>query len=217
MKTFTREDVDLIKMSAEHLLALRSAAASSALGVIIERRARSVMWEFELALKRLAARSPLARPLQQVTSLNWPEALDQFLRAVPDGPRAVYLDPPYSKLQYSRFYHVLNVLLDYDYPPIHGVGRYPPLDRRFSSRFEFQPKAAEREINQIFQRCAESKTGIMLSYYDRGFLKIPFLMDAITRHFGDVDIFCETLQHRSQGVRLSEMGMVKEYVFVGGI
>jgi hypothetical protein len=187
------------------------------LGVIIERRARSVMWEFELALKRLAARPPLATPFKQVTVLNWSEALDGFLKAVPEGPRAVYLDPPYSKLQYSRYYHVLNVLLAYDYPPIHGVGRYPPLDRRFSSRFEYQPGAAEREIEQIFSRCARTKTGMMLSYYDRGFLKIPFLMEAMARYFERVDIFCESLQHHSQGVRLNEVGKVNEYVLVAGV
>lgn len=187
------------------------------LGVIIERRARSVMWEFELALRRLAARPPLTTPIKQVTTLNWSEALDDFLNAIPEGPRAVYVDPPYSKLQYSRYYHVLNVILAYDYPPIHGVGRYPPLDLRFSSRFEFQPGAAEREIEQIFSRCARSKTQIMLSCYDWGFIKIPFLMDAMGRYFGRIDIFCESLQHHSQGVKLNKVGKVNEYVFVAGI
>jgi hypothetical protein len=58
---------------------------------------------------------------------------------------------------------------------------------------------------------------MMLSYYDRGFLKIPFLMEAMARYFERVDIFCESLQHHSQGVRLNEVGKVNEYVLVAGV
>ena len=204
--------------SAPHFAQPPKLESLKALRVIIERRARSILWEFELALKRLAARPPLRRPLQQVTSLDWPAALDAFFAAVPSGPRAIYLDPPYSKLQYSRYYHVLNVLLAYNYPPIIGVGRYTPLNQRFSSRFEYQPDVAGREINRIFARCADTRTTVMLSYGDRGFLKIPFLIESMSKYLGRVDIYSETLRHHSQGVRLSAPEkLVNEYVLVGGI
>ena len=38
----------------------------------------------------------------------------------------VYADPPYGKDQYSRYYHVLETLVNYDYPEATGVGRYRP-------------------------------------------------------------------------------------------
>jgi adenine-specific DNA-methyltransferase len=41
-------------------------------------------------------------------------------------PAVFYADPPYSKEQYSRFYHVLETLELYDYPESSGAGRYRP-------------------------------------------------------------------------------------------
>ncbi len=48
------------------------------LRVIVERRARSVVWEFDLALGRLAARRPPRLPFADATRLNWREALTRF-------------------------------------------------------------------------------------------------------------------------------------------
>jgi adenine-specific DNA-methyltransferase len=36
----------------------------------------------------------------------------------------IYADPPYSRAQYSRYYHVLETLVLYDYPESTGKGRY---------------------------------------------------------------------------------------------
>ncbi len=130
-----------------HFAQPRKVKSLATLRDVVERRARSVAWEFEVSLRRLASREPLPQPLGSVTCTDWREALDAFDRATAaSGPRTVYLDPPYSKLQYSRYYHVLNVLLANDYPLISGVGRYPPRTDRFSSRFEYQPSVARREF-----------------------------------------------------------------------
>jgi len=45
------------------------------------------------------------------------------------------LDPPYSNVQYSRFYHVLETIARGSCGDITGVGRYPPLDERPRSEF----------------------------------------------------------------------------------
>jgi len=188
-----------------------------ALRDIIERRARSVFWEFELALQRLAARRPLAMPFGPVTALDWRNALDAFTADLGNvRPAGVYLDPPYSKLQYSRYYHVLNVLIAYDYPTSVGVGRYPPRAQRFSSRFEYQPRAAEREFGEVFARCSGAGLHLMLSYGDRGFLPISSLIEMMTACFRRVDVFFERIRHHSQGVPpLAPDGKVIEYVLLG--
>jgi len=184
---------------------------------IIERRARSVFWEFELALRRFAARRALAMPYGPVTTLDWRDALDAFITGLGNvRPAGVYLDPPYSKLQYSRYYHVLNVLLAYDYPACEGVGRYPPRAQRFSSRFEYQPRAAERELGEVFARCSSAGLHLMLSYGDRGFLPIASLIEMMTARFRRVNVFFERIRHHSQGVPLSAPeGKIIEYVLVG--
>jgi adenine-specific DNA-methyltransferase len=37
----------------------------------------------------------------------------------------VYIDPPYNSRQYSRFYHVLETLVKWDKPTLHGVALKP--------------------------------------------------------------------------------------------
>lgn len=40
-------------------------------------------------------------------------------------PDLVYIDPPYNSRQYSRFYHVYEVLVKWDKPTLNGVARKP--------------------------------------------------------------------------------------------
>ncbi len=40
----------------------------------------------------------------------------------------VYVDPPYSSRQYSRFYHVLETITKWDKPKLSGVAMKPPLE-----------------------------------------------------------------------------------------
>jgi adenine-specific DNA-methyltransferase len=149
-----------------------------------------------------------------VTSLDWRDALALFLRRYHNG--AVYVDPPYTHFQYSRYYHVLNSLLSYDYPTLHGRGRYPSLSTRFSSRFEFRPRPAEREIADLIKICSTSNLQLVMSYGDRGFIPIDSLKCLIHRHFSKVEMFSHSIRHHSQGTPLApNLKHVTEYVFVG--
>lgn len=47
----------------------------------------------------------------------------------------VFVDPPYSNVHYSRFYHVLETIARGDCGEVSGVGRYPPYDERPSSDY----------------------------------------------------------------------------------
>ncbi|RZI39846.1 hypothetical protein EGT07_26715 [Herbaspirillum sp. HC18] len=47
----------------------------------------------------------------------------------------VFIDPPYSEVQYSRFYHVLESIAIGRVGEVSGTGRYPPLVHRPQSRF----------------------------------------------------------------------------------
>ncbi len=48
----------------------------------------------------------------------------------------VFIDPPYSSVQYSRFYHVLETMAQcHKSISVFGVGRYPPLEDRPQSEF----------------------------------------------------------------------------------
>jgi hypothetical protein len=47
----------------------------------------------------------------------------------------VLVDPPYSGVQYSRFYHVLETIARGKCGKVSGIGRYPDISRRPQSKF----------------------------------------------------------------------------------
>lgn len=61
------------------------------------------------------------------------DALSQTLQ-MSEGDLA-FIDPPYSEVQYSRFYHVLESVARGAVGPVSGRGRYPPISDRPQSDF----------------------------------------------------------------------------------
>jgi adenine-specific DNA-methyltransferase len=203
-------------MTGPHFAQPLKVGSLAAFRQVAERRARSVVWEFETAVRRLASRRPVRFPISPVTTLDWREALANFVGGLGSGTLgAIYLDPPYTRLQYSRYYHVLNSLILYDYPPIEGVGRYSPRTSRFSSRFEYRPGPAAREFEDVFDACARNQLTVLLSYSDRALLPIRMLYDKLVARFTKVDVFSERIRHHSQGIKLEKHpGNVTEYLLV---
>lgn len=52
-----------------------------------------------------------------------------------DSADMVFVDPPYSEVQYSRFYHVLEAICKGGVSAVSGIGRYPPLAERPQSKY----------------------------------------------------------------------------------
>lgn len=55
----------------------------------------------------------------------------------------VFIDPPYSEVQYSRFYHVLEGVAVGHVAEVSGVGRYPAIEWRPQSNFSRKAPARE--------------------------------------------------------------------------
>jgi len=53
----------------------------------------------------------------------------------------VFLDPPYSAVHYSRFYHVLETISRGSVKKVSGIGRYPAIEERPSSDYSIMTKA----------------------------------------------------------------------------
>jgi len=186
---------------------------------ILEHRARDVLSEYSLILRLMAERQKEPARIEHVWNLDWRQALAQFdsvTKSAAVDRRGVYVDPPYTKLQYSRYYHVLNTILAYNYPDISGKGRYPPRSYRFSSRFEYQSSAAKKEFAELFQQCASMKAIIFLSYTSKGLVPIHHLVEEMEKVYPSLDLFCKRIRHHSQGVNIGkDRQMVTEYVIVG--
>lgn len=83
-------------------------------------------------------------------------------------PSVVYADPPYTDDQYSRYYHVWETLIKYDYPSSEGVGRYRP--DRFQTPFS-RTADVRWAFEELIRRSAELDADLVISYPDHGLLQ----------------------------------------------
>ena len=108
---------------------------------------------------------------------------EQELVETVEKSNLVYLDPPYSAAQYSRFYHILETLVKYDYPSVEFKGRYRK-ERHFSN---FCRKSkAQKELDQALRRLKElNRHFVLLSYVDSSSCLIPrdIFQEIVQNHF----------------------------------
>jgi adenine-specific DNA-methyltransferase len=135
-----------------------------------------------------------------------------------DRPSVIYADPPYTDDQYSRFYHVLETLMLYDYPEITGAGRYRT--ERFRTPFSIKSLAA-KALDELIAAVAITGADFVLSYPTNGLVyhsgSDP--EEILKRHFKSVER-CHALAHihstfgASKGAAKSA---VTEQIFLGRI
>ncbi|NCG29867.1 MAG: cytosine methyltransferase, partial [Bacteroidetes bacterium] len=103
---------------------------------------------------------------QSVHHMDYLDALG-IVNLGPDD--IVYVDPPYFKEHYSRYYHVLDTFYLYDYPELTynpriddvTVGRY----RKYRLSSDFGKKAKVKvAFNNIFEQISQSGSTLALSY-----------------------------------------------------
>ncbi len=75
----------------------------------------------------------------------------------------VFVDPPYSGVHYSRFYHVLETLARGKCGPVGGSGRYPARDERPSSLFS-QKSNALAAMELLLQRVSDVGCTAILTF-----------------------------------------------------
>ena len=87
-------------------------------------------------------------------SLSW-------LRPTPSD--IVFLDPPYSAVQYSRFYHVLETLALGRCGAVTGRGRYPDPSLRPRSDYSLRTKATAA-LSALLSRLAKTGARVILTF-----------------------------------------------------
>ena len=101
-----------------------------------------------------------------------------ILRTNKVRPAIIYADPPYTDDQYSRYYHVWETLVKYDYPRSEGAGRYRP--DRFQTPFS-RVEDVGWAFTELIRRSAALGADLVLSYPKSGLLHraghmVPSLM-----------------------------------------
>lgn len=175
------------------------------LPIVLEKRSLSVFQEFAIRLLRLAAESERSANAVQLLKGPWQNTLEQFAThtAHLDAAKLVYIDAPYKRDEYSRYYHVLETLVQYNYPGCIGKGRLPEKKQgeRFASEF-FSRRTSDVNdhfttmIGEIIQRgwkCA-------WSYAAEGQADIASVVNKIHLLYGpQILSYSVPYEHRSLG------------------
>jgi adenine-specific DNA-methyltransferase len=75
----------------------------------------------------------------------------------------VFVDPPYSDVHYSRFYHVLETVARGTCGPVSGVGRYPPPTERPASEFSRKTRSLEL-LGKLLERLAKARCTVIFTF-----------------------------------------------------
>ena len=85
-----------------------------------------------------------------------------------DAGDLVVIDPPYSAVQYSRFYHVLEVIARWDSDlelGVAGVGRYPPSEMRPRSDFSLKTRSSQA-IEELLDELGDVGCRVLITFPD---------------------------------------------------
>ncbi|MDC7812838.1 DNA adenine methylase [Sphingomonas koreensis] len=86
--------------------------------------------------------------------------------SIADQARAgdlAFVDPPYSGVHYSRFYHVLETIARGHVGQVTGHGRYPPAAERPSSSFSMK-RTAEKAFDDLLARLAARGARVIITF-----------------------------------------------------
>ncbi len=148
---------------------------------------------------------PPGRPASLAVAMPWRQLVIDLDEELSDAS-LWYLDPPYTRDQYSRFYHFLETLCLGDEPELAHGARYR--EGRFQSAFCSSVRAAD-ELRELLAAIRERspRASVLLSYASRGLLSREQLTDTALGLF-DLERF-EEIPHtystqgkgRLEGVR----------------
>jgi len=191
---------------AQPALSGKSKLTVRKLSSFVEKRSLSLMHEFSARLLSLAEhRQRMPRPISIV-----PGPWDRAVAALEDSLRGqdviVYLDAPYKREEYSRYYHVLETIVQYNYPHSVGRGRAPDIRRgeRFKSEFATRDsKRVEAHFVQLVAAVLSRGWSCAWSYSDVGDANPAYVIAGVTTQMPGAVVRSVATPHvhRSQGGR----------------
>ena len=143
--------------------------------------------------------------------------------------KMIYADPPYTDMQYSRYYHLLNTAAKYDYPiPTISRGQYTKgLYTEGRNQSDLSKRStAKLKLQELFNYCKKKNIVLVLSYaYPRDLLKqninrytisIEELVKMAKDIFGNKKVQIEQEEYKHANHRNSSSKEVLEYLIICG-
>lgn len=137
----------------------------------LKQRALSVTHEFFARLTSLSDESERVKNAAEIIVGPWESAVEQIARRKNANNICVYVDPPYTRDEYSRYYHVLEAIVRYEPQSVSGKGRLPKRGSagRFASSLSGrQAEQIELEIAKILRTCLKNGWNCLWSYSSSG-------------------------------------------------
>lgn len=200
---------------AGHFAQPKRVTESNIVSVLLERQ-RSAYHEFDKRLICLSQESELCPNVIHTISGPWETALEYANKNIRKKV-AVYLDAPYKRDEYSRYYHVLETLAKYDYPSSEGKGRIRSkrLGERFST--EFFTKNRNKIINtfiSIITKILSYRMICVWSYSDNGDASIIEVINSVRKAIPcRIHIYSTSYTHHSQRRNRSSRSVI-EYCII---
>lgn len=151
----------------------------------------------------------------QVTRATWEgilagQAARQLAWLALEDIRVVYVDPPYSEAQYSRFYHFLDTLVLNDRPQVEYRARYRR--GRFKSAFCYKGRV-RGEFHRLFAAVVRAcpRASLAVSYGSRGLVPVDEIASMMRSEYASVNIHQWRHSHSSLG---KGRNPIEEYLVV---
>jgi D12 class N6 adenine-specific DNA methyltransferase len=171
---------------------------------LLQKRSLSVSHEFYSRLVSLSEESENIVNGIQLVAGPWQSAIDTIRASTQGRPVCVYLDPPYTRDEYSRYYHVLETLVRYESGPVSGKGRIPARgsENRFASPFNLRnSELVEEHIASILRTCLENGWSCLWSYSSSGMASIVNTLAKVDLPLSSVEVFSMDHTYKAQGKR----------------
>lgn len=170
--------------------------SSSAHSRIVRTWNRSVWEEFSVALDTVSQVGTEA--WRQDNSVYVGDALDLVSAGELQDIGTVYADPPYTKDQYSRYYHMYETLYRYDFPDSSGAGRNR--SDRFTTGFSLK-SAVVASFHDLCRNVARMRVPLVISYPSSGLLGDAgeSVSEIARQYFGNVQTLSYNANHSTMG------------------
>ncbi len=178
----------------------------------LQQRSLSLTHEFFVRLSSLAQESEEIRHPVRLVEGPWQEAIEAVAVLAKGQRVCVYVDPPYTRDEYSRYYHVLEAIVRNVPQAVSGKGRLPARGSpgRFASPFSARRSdVAENEIADVLTGCLGRGWSCLWSYSNSGTASVAHTLELVADGAGAVEIFKMNHIYKAQGKRMAKH--VSEY------
>jgi len=147
----------------------------------------------------------------------WQATLSTVDELLGNQPTLVYVDAPYKRDEYSRYYHLLETLVSYSYPQSLGKGRLPEKGTRERPASEFFTRS-QPTINKAFvsviSSILERRWTCAWSYASSGNADMVDVLSTIQSLYScEITSYATPYAHKAQG-KAKTAKRVTEYLVV---